>query len=160
MASDRLQILYDFVEFAPAALAAQGVSGGTPRYQTTLTEDFRISKIEVHASVIGVNGNDMGILCLVAGDLSTTEIAECLNSAPVSNSDTIENEEAMRPVFPLGMLGGMGDAQALSIDKIIRWTFGDPDAWRYVIYNPDTGTAWTTGSTIRVFAKIYGVYVT
>ncbi len=133
----------------------------------TIGEDFRILKSETVAFVEGLTSGDGDglMLGMANGDLSVTEIAECLLvDGPTDRNDAVKNERAMRAVW---IIGGINDLQhnfrgKESGGNIIvhkpRWTFSDPEGWNYFIFN--AGLALTTGSTAKLISTIFGVWVT
>ncbi len=138
----------------------------------TMGEDFRILKSEIIASVEGLTALE-GVLelHLVNGELSLVEVEENLELTGVSDrNDRVANERAMRFVHYIGSFidyAGLGQARpivghegqaGMAIIKP-RWTFSDPEAWDYAVYNRSAG-ALTSGATLRLLAKHFGVWVT
>ncbi len=139
----------------------------------TPTEDFRMLKSEVIAYIIGLTaGDDMnGLLFGIAnGELSVAEIKECLEIAgPLDRNDRDGHEKALRNVKILGAIGQIGETDTVAqfknenggptlINKH-RWTYNNPEGWSYFLYN-NTGSAMITGSTCKLYATNYGVWVT
>lgn len=95
------------------------------------------------------------------GGLTDAEIEECLESAPSDTNDRPAVEQAGRPVWPLAMIAlpdPDGTLPVVSGSWTQKWTFSNAEAWTYWVYNLDTG-ALTSGGTLAIFAKIYGVWV-
>jgi len=145
----------------------------------TLTEDFRILKSEIFASIIALDDTDAvdGLLLGIAnGALSATQIAEAIAAnGPLGRDDRDDEEEASRWVKVLSRLivtpqgansgatavagyfpGDNGGTMLVSKD---RWTYSDPAGWQFFVFN-NTGAALTTGSQARLSAKHFGVWVT
>lgn len=159
------QILYDRKEIAVSTLASEGVQGAGSSY--ALTEDFRILKIEYYVHATGLTaGEEIGlILGLADGELSDAEIQECLQARPADANDHVPLERAHRPVWPVALLrnilaGGGTPKQILESEGVWdkRWTFSDTEGWKWFVYNI-TDTAPTGGITVRIFSKVYGVWV-
>ncbi len=148
-----------------AAAAAIAVVG------PAITDDYRIIKTEVHASVEGLasgQGNNL-VLGLANSDLTAAEIAESLvTDGPVNASDRDKAEEAGRFTRMLSGSAQMDDGGSIRhfpnehggpiIEKTIRWTFSKGVGWDWFIFNND-GSALTTGATLRLVATHYGVWV-
>ncbi len=143
--------------------------GGT----ATMGEDFRILKSEVIAFIEGLTALEGGALelWLVNGELSLAEAEEVLELTGTSDrNDAANRERAHRFVK---YVGSFPDLTGLAAVRLIsgpegnlgrstinpRWTFSDPEAWDFLIYNRG-GAALTTGATMRIQAQHYGVWVT
>ncbi len=140
-----------------------------------LTEDFRLLKMELTAFVEGLTaGEGDGLHIGIAdGELSTTEIKECLEAAgPQDRNDHQTMERANRPVWLIGRILAQlpevaGALKIVFIDRSSspmmewtkRWTFSDPEGWELFVYNRGAG-ALTTGATVRTTSTSYGVWVT
>ncbi len=137
-----------------------------------IVEDFRIIKSEILADVDGMTSGEQPLLFGIAnGNLSVTEIAEALQvDGPLGPSEAIENERVMRAVWIIGTTGGEsaadlditwksksgGDTHVLTLPT--AWTFTDADGWNFFVFN-DSGAILTTGATLKVRAKHFGVWV-
>ncbi len=137
----------------------------------TTKEDLRILKSEV---VAGMTGGDAGegegvILGIANGGLSSTNIKECLEAnGPLDTNDRVRQEKAERQAHTIGVSHKQA-AAAVELpfrDKISNalvcidrfpWTYADPDAWNFFLYN--TGPAIATGSNVYLTATHYGVWV-
>ncbi len=147
--------------------------------QLTLSEDFRILKSEIAAGIINLDDeeNAQGLLFGMAnGELSDTEIAQAIVAGgPLDRNDRLAAERASRYVKILSSFKwssvGHPNTTRTSADGIFegeggspiivnkpRWTFSDPEGWVFFIFN-NTGSALTTGATVRMTAKHFGVWV-
>lgn len=162
----RGQILYYRDDISLGALATYAVANGVP---FTLDEDFRILSMDVWAvwqSVQDADDEKLVMLHLASGDLSATEVQECLSASPAHPDDRPPIEHSHRPVWPLGLftvpaqftannhvgyLNGTGHAHWSK-----RWTFDENVSFRFCVH---TEEALNTGSSVDIFAKIYGVWV-
>ncbi len=148
-----------------AAAAAVSVSG------PGITDDYRIIKSELHASLEGLTageGNNL-ILGIANQDLSDAAIAASLViDGPLNAADRDKAEAAGRFTRMLSGSNQMpdggtirhfaGDKGGPLIEKTIRWTFTKGIGWKWFIFNND-GSAITTGSNLRLIATHYGVWV-
>ncbi len=136
-------------------------------------ERFRMLKNELRAVFVSSTAGDMvGMgIGIADGDLTTAQIEEAIETnGPLGPNDIVNAEEAMRPVWMLGTFDGRSDvavAEKVMLDdltggavmtKSVRWTFAAVKSWNYFLYNG--GTAPTTGASILIRAKSFGVWVT
>ncbi len=135
-----------------------------------LTEDFRMLKIVIASHISGL-ASDQGhglLLGIANADLTALEIAACLGTdGPLDRNDRILKETAERfctiigsfIVTTVGEGSFMSEAGGPVIVAKPRWTFSNPEAWTFFIYN-NTGAALTTGALASFLATHYGVWVT
>ncbi len=132
-------------------------------------ERFRMLKTEVYANVEGLSEQGRSLsLWLADGDLSLAEIEEAieLTAGPLGPNDPVNAAIAERPVWFLGSVGGgtpsahVHDREANGTLCVLkpRWTFARTKSWNFVLYN--IGAAPTTGATINLRVKNFGVWVT
>ncbi len=153
--------------------ALGGLAGDVGIIVTTkpaITEDFRMLKSVITASITGLTageGADLQ-LWLADGDLSLAEFEECVEvQGPLSSHDIVGNERTLRACFLVGkarytditstrqQVEGMNGSLIMEIKP--RWTFGETTSWNWIVYND--GNAVTTGATIRLKAKNFGVWI-
>ncbi len=132
---------------------------------------FRMLKSEVTLNLVATTSGEAGglQLYLADGDLTLVEFEAAIEQqGPLGANDIASAEKALRPTW---IVGGMFDRSA-SVDGTPfhginggplmeakpRWTFGIGKSWNWIIFNH--GLALTTGSTAKVKAKNYGVWVT
>ncbi len=146
------------------ALAAKLFAG------LTITEDFRSMKVELSAHVDGLtSGEGAGLTLGIAnGELSLTEVGECLNAdGPLDRNDRATQERAERFCKSFAVVGleGTGPARRfigrdggawLTVKP--NWTFSNPEGWSWFIFNNDP-SALTTGATVSLQATHYGVWL-
>ncbi len=139
--------------------------------KNAMTENYRMLKAEVYARITGVTANELkaGALYLANGDLTLAEVEEAIETGgPFGPSDRVPAEKMMRAVFLVGIIRqGDNAAERVIIDAKTgapliqakpRWTFAPTLSWNWVFYNG--GEAPTTGATIRINVKSFGVWVT
>ncbi len=163
------QILRETVVITPGALGAAAVvehTGGI----TLQTTSFRILKAEFFISQSGAFAaeGDEVIIGFANGELTAAEIAECINvDGPPDRNSRVDEERAMRAVWLLADLkeptdGTTGYAlplnNGLPMEFTPRWTFTPTEGWDWFAFNPLAG-ALTTGSSFRITAKYFGVWV-
>ncbi len=153
------------------ALAALGAGAGILLgTKLAMTTDFRMLKVLVNCIVTSLTtGEGEGLLFGIAdGDLTIAEIEEALeNQGPLSVGDGPESDQAMRPQWIIGGISGqVADSHAMFVDAInggptmvhkVAWTYMNVKSWNYFIYN--LGDTLTTGSSARLLAKSFGVWV-
>ncbi len=152
---------------ALGALAASvGIFIGTA---AVTLERFRIIKSEVIAMIIGLTaGEGSGLyLYLVDGDLSLAEAEQAIEqTGPLGPNDAPAAEVALRYVKLFGNTDHEIATEAVihnqtgggQMSETIRWTFARTKAWNWMIYNQ--GVAITTGATVKIKSKNFGVWVT
>ncbi len=136
-----------------------------------LADDFRIIKTELTATIRGLaNGEGAGLrLHLMNGNLTLAEAEGQLEAdGPTDRNDRTLIEAAERFVKVIGLVEQPDPAGTEAvfrgveggpiIEKTIRWTFSDNDGWAWLIYN--TGDTLTTGATVFLQAKHFGVWLT
>ncbi len=136
-----------------------------------IAEDFRMLKAQIFAGIEGLAaGEGNGLLIgLAHGDLTVGEIKDSLDmEGPSDRGDLIKQEQALRPIFLLGALekdtnDTQGHFRSLwgseyGIVAKPRWTFQTTDSWNWFIYN-EGGAVLTTGSTVRINTKCFGVWL-
>ncbi len=136
-------------------------------------ERFRMLKTECNALIFGtIAATEFGgmLLGIADGDLTVAEIEEQIEAnGPLGPNDVVLSEQAMRPVFIVGAID-IGPAanntvimfrdvqsNAPQIRATPRWTFARTKSWNWFLYN--SGEAPTTGASVRVTAKNFGVWV-
>ncbi len=146
-----------------------GIIVGT---KLAITKDFRDLKVEVSAAVTDLTAGEGEALqlYLVNGDLTLAEFEESIEiNGPLDRFDTVGDERAMRystvvggseQPDPAGTQVIMRDAHTNAPVCVAkpRWTFGELKSWNWIIYNSGLD-ALTTGASVRVKAKHYGVWL-
>jgi len=133
------------------------------------TERFRMLKAEIWATLTGLTtGEGTGLLFgLADGDLSVAEIEEAIESnGPLGPNDTVTEEQASRAVWLFGAIDRETGTEAIFENEdgghmlVLkpRWTFASVKSWNWFVYN--MGAAPTTGATIFIRGKSFGVWVT
>ncbi len=134
-------------------------------------ERFRMLKNETVATIVGVTaGEGVGLyLGLADGDFTAAEIEAAIESnGPLGPNAAPEEELAERFMMWLGAADFVEDAatEALFLNEkggylmtsIPRWTFSRTKSWNFFLYN--IGVALTTGATLNLRSKSFGVWVT
>jgi len=136
-----------------------------------ITEDFRMLKAEVMADVISVTSLELQNLWLGLADgvLTLAEIEAAIeNQGPLNRHDPTESAISMRPVWIYGVtqqgpagVTEKGFTDAMTNARLIvakpRWTFGQTTGWQWFLYN--NGTAPTSGATVRIKTKVFGLFL-
>lgn len=134
----------------------------------SLVDHFRILRAELYCIETGVTAGETGELLvgLADGSLTDSEIEDAIESIAVEPGGS-NTEEAERPVWPIGLMPHQGEAAIQGTHSqdgkpwvwTKRWTFREDTGWKWWIYNLGSNNR-TTGATLRIFAKLYGVWVT
>ena len=106
---------------------------------------------------------------LADGDLTVTEIKECLEAdGPLDRNDTTKEERATRAVWVLSQtdlqdpaivnVPFKGDNGGPIVVAKPRWTFSEAKGWTLGIYN-NTSFSLTTGAVVHMQSTAYGVWV-
>ncbi len=132
-------------------------------------ERFRMLKTEVMASIVSLtSGEGSGLwMGLADGDLSLAEIEAAIESnGPLGPNDSVQEAIADRFI----MILGAGDIEVATeylfhnhngghlMTATPRWTFARTKSWNWFVYNQ--GTVLTTGATVNIKVKDFGVWVT
>ncbi len=132
-------------------------------------ERFRMIKNELWAAITGLTtGEGTGLLIGIAdGDLTVAEVDTALEtSGPFGPNDTVIEAIVDRYVILLGAVDRETGTEAIfeneqgghMMEKVIRWTFARTKSWNFFLYN--IGAAVTTGATVIIKSKSFGVWVT
>ncbi len=134
------------------------------------TEDFRMLKAEVQAHMTGITAGELAdiYIGIANGELSAVEIAESISlDGPLDRNDRAPDEFATRCVHLFGKLKGIpGDqtngewvdrSNSPMMEHKFRWTYSNPEGWQYFLFN--NGSTTTTGATVRMLTKNYGVWL-
>ncbi len=134
-------------------------------------ERFRMLKTELFATITGLTaGEGIGLYLGIAdGDFTAAEIEAAIESnGPLGPNEAIEEELAERFMTMLGALSVPDQAQSEAtfrnennggmMTANPRWTFSRTKSWNFFLYN--IGAAVTTGASINIRAKSFGVWVT
>ncbi len=151
--------------------SSAGILIGT---KLAILERFRMLKAEITARVSGLTVGEIhgSRLYLADGDLTLVEIeAQIESNGPLGPNEIAPADIAERPVFLAGVFeengAGGGTPIALCKDKETnapvvmlnpKWTFARTKSWNWVLYNA-TGSAFTTGASVSILAKEFGVWV-
>ncbi len=132
-------------------------------------ERFRMLKSEVYAVTTGTTSTEGSgmIFGLADGDLDLGEISAAIEAdGPVGPNDSVTAEIADRPVWFFGAADRETGSNIVFENengghKLVikpRWTFARTKSWNWFIFN--MGDALTTGSSINIRVKSFGVWVT
>ncbi len=132
-------------------------------------ERFRMLRNEAFATVGSLTtGEGTGLLFgLADGDLSATEVDEAIETqGPLGPNDRIAEAITERPVWFAGAFDRETGTEGIFENEngghmlVLkpRWTFARTKSWNFFVYN--LGNNLTTGSTVRMRSKSFGVWVT
>ncbi len=133
-----------------------GVTGNT------YTAPYKPIAIDCQWSINNLTAGEGPLLVgYSVGDLSVTEIGECLDSEVVGPSDIIQNERARRPVNRVGVFSGVAAEENLFNGALKRTTlrnFPIQEVGGQVVMfvRNQSGAALTTGAVITGAGTLYG----
>ncbi len=160
-------------EFRTQALGAlAGTTGILIGSKIATLERFRMLKSEIQAVIVAMASLEgVGLaLYLVDGEytLAEFEAAMELVAGPVGPNDRINEELAERFIL---WAGSVNVGENAVIERQVtnehgggllsvkpRWTFARTKSWNWILYNH--GSTLTTGATVKLYAKDFGVWVT
>ncbi len=155
------QILWSRSSFTVGVLAALDLAANGDGY-TSLEEDFRILRTDYYISFAPQAVADILLIGMADGGLTAAEIEEAIESRPQDLNDYPANEQVMRPVWPVEILGdASAGAGPVTVKGTVnpKWTFKSPEGWQWWIYNTSAAAATTTGGIVTIIAKHFGVWV-
>ena len=135
-----------------------------------ILERFRMIKSEIYAGLTSLTSTEGANLLfgIAEGDLTLAEIEEAieLTGGPVGPNDPVNEAIAERFVKWLGASDHEIATEGLFhnnmggqlLEHTIRWTFARTKSWNFFVYN--LGAALTTGASVVVRSKSFGVWVT
>ncbi len=135
-------------------------------------ERFRMLKATVLCMIESHTAGELGDLrlYLADGNLNLAQIEEALESlGPLGPNDTVTADRVERAVFYVGSINGdmipaneavnfVGEGNQPMMTIKPRWTFARTKSWNWVVYH--RGPAPTTGASVRIDVKSFGVWVT
>ncbi len=132
-------------------------------------EDFRILRSEIYAVITGVTAGEFeGLLFgLAEGSLTVGELEQAIEAnGPLGPNEVAEGERTSRFVKLIGAVTHPTDSEVTIVDgetnapMIVvkpRWSFAATSSWNWFVYN--NGVAPTTGATVKIAVKNFGVWV-
>lgn len=161
-----VEILWEQDSQTLSALTAFTYEEVSTDHKTTgLDMSFRIASMH---GVVGFDKSDLNAqsrlaVLLVDGDLTASEIEECMESITQSKSNQTEIDRNRRRVFFLTDAEGVPivltvDESSKGFKTKINKTFYEGSGWAIGVYNYGTGTA-AAAIAISWLAKYYGVWV-
>ncbi len=132
-------------------------------------ERFRMLRCEVYATMFNLTtGEGTGLLFgLADGQFTLAEIEAAIEvDGPLGPNDTIQEDIADRPVWFSGAVDRETGTEAIFVNErgghmmVLkpRWTFARTKSWNFFVYN--LGATLTTGSSVIIRVKSFGVWVT
>ncbi len=137
-------------------------------------ERFRMLKSQViaHMTIVAAGEGGGLTLWLVDGDFSLSEAEAAIEAlGPLGPNDRIVEDNASRLVLLAGVVDDVSEvagADAVSFHDMNtnapvcvmkpRWTFARTKSWNWMVYN--RAGALTTGSSVRILVRNFGVWVT
>ncbi len=154
------------VQALGALSASAGVIIGT---KLATLERFRMLRNECVASLTALtSGEGTALLMVLAdGQFTLAEVEAAIEAnGPLGPNDTVTEDIADRPVWFSGAVDRETGTEAIFENEngghmlVLkpRWTFARTKSWNYIVYN--LGDNLTTGASVRIRSKSFGVWVT
>ncbi len=153
---------------AIGTLAAQtGLIIGT---KLATLERFRIIKYELWATITGVTAGEMNgmVIGLTDGTFTLAQIEASIEAnGPLGPNEPQDEETSERFIKLLGAVAHSevqtevvftNEKGGPMMGTTVRWTFSRTKSWNLFVYN--MGVPPTTGATVLIRAKAFGVWVT
>ncbi len=156
-------ILHSTVLITLSTLAAKDVIAvADEKIDAAQEQGFRVLKAQSFIAVTGLTATEGPVLIGASGPgMNAAEIEECLEANPALSTDISASEEAMRPIWPLGMKIGTLE-QVLNNGNFIewkpRWSWPEGTVLNWWVYNISTG-ALQTGGLVHIQTKFFGVWL-
>lgn len=154
-------IYSETVDITLSTLAAKDVISAATKQDGSRAQGFRFLKSEVFVAANGLAAGEYIMVGLSGPTMDAVEVEEAIEADPQSPDDRSPVEHAMRPYWPLCILGGEANSGGMTIwqgEWKPRWSFTESVALSVWVYNLTTG-ALTTGCVVNVFMKHFGVWL-
>ncbi len=153
-------IVWEGVNIAPGTLAEDSFKSTASKIDASRLQGFRVLKTEYFGAVNGMTTGEGPLVLVLAHDMSQVEMKECFDANPQRSNDLAASEQARRPMWPLEILqansDGDGKAFFQGVAKI-GWSIPEGTDLFWAVVN--LGAALTTGATVRILAKHFGVWL-
>ncbi len=160
--SDRAGINYIDETITLSTLASKDVISVSTNIDGSREQGFRALRGDLFITLKGSTPEEGPILVGLSTGLTAAEIEEALESDPQDSQDHDAVAKSMRPVWPLATFFEIATSHVQATQSPIvwkpRWSFVEGQGLEAWAYNLGTG-ALTTGATVSVFGKIFGVWL-
>lgn len=161
-----LAILHEVITITVGALASQTAVLGSSKIDASRENGFRIMKTEYEIDYRGKTASEGPVEIGFAYNQSATLIGETLADDPQSRVEDENAGETKRPVYPLEMVpynvtnkhGTNPTVPTALRSMTARWSIPEGNKFDAYAYNWGGG-ALTTGMTITIRCKHYGVWL-
>lgn len=163
MADSKLAIVYDVINITLGTLASVTAVTTVSKIDTARLQGFRVTRTEWFIERLGGTFGDDPVVVGYGFGTTSTQISEALTRDPQSGSvnagDTVLNDETMRPIFPMAAFSSE-NLQLLMKSGVTKpmWSAPEGGFLNWFAFNFGGG-ALTTGGSIRIFAKHFGVWL-
>ncbi len=155
-------IVWDGIVLTLGTLAANTALQAASRIDAARVQGFRILKTEYFIDVVSMTDGEGPIIVGMQHNLSVAEVAEAILADPQGSKGIAspENEQAMRPVWPLGVVAVDIANQEKAHWKTVKigWSIPEDSTLNWFAFNSDA-SALTTGGKIFIDAKHFGVWL-
>ncbi len=159
-------IVYDFITIALSTLGTLTAILGPSKIDASREMGFRVLRTEYWLEYEGKTDNEGPIIFGLSVDMTVSQIANAISADPQGRDPEASeaNLRAKFPIFPLKMLseqstespGGGNAIISMDVAKV-GWSLPEGSHLDFFAFN--LGSALTTGTVIRVFAKHFGVWL-
>ncbi len=156
-------IVWEEVNITLGALAEDTAVSAASKIDASREQGFRVLKTQYAIDVVGKTNDQGGILIGLNHNLSVAEVAEALAADPQGSpgKDRPENEQAMRPIWPLKFVPVTVtsiEEKLLNFEEVkINWSIMEGSTLNWFAFN--TGGLLTTGTVVNIIAKHFGVWL-
>ncbi len=166
--NEKAGIVYDDVEIALSTLGSKAAILSESKIDSLREQGFRVLKTQYWIEFLGKADGEGPLVVGLSCGQDAAHLAGAISADPQGQFDTPEevaNEAAKRPVWPLYLIarsalksGTAGFANFDTQELKPQWSAREGGHFDWFVYNMDGG-ALTTGCTIRIFAKHFGVWL-
>ncbi len=161
--SEGAQVLWDNLEVTIGALATVSAAIVSSRIDTAKEMGFRILRTDYWAFWRGFTAGEGPLIFGMTAGQSAGNVALAIQADPAGSGPEVLTGrlQANFPVFPLGLMTAE-DAAQLMVTKEgtfnMRWSIPEGSSMNWWVFNP-SGSTFTTGSTLKIIAKHFGVWL-
>ncbi len=157
--------MYDIINLSIGALTNNQAAVNASKIDSARKNGFRVLRTEYWFRWVNATIGEGPIMCGVAFAQGTSSIPVAILADPQSSGsgDKIAQDEAMQPVFPLADLFADAVGDQVSTKTAVqvfkpRWSVIEGESMNWFVFN-HSGATLTTGSTLKIFAKHFGVWL-
>ncbi len=154
-------IVWDETTLTLSTLGSGSILTANSRIDASRLQGFRILKTQYYFALKSMTPDEGPIMMHLAHDLTAAEMEETIGADPQRSGDPTLEPRALRPVWPLGLLGNDTEGNAgvfLQGEIKLGWSFPEGTILKIGAENI-SGSALTTGAVVRGRMKHFGVWL-